>query len=218
MLIGTEVASRTSKSRTLYRGERMAAWRAQPRATLSSAFMVVERSLPPKAAEHISLTQGTRQAPPTISTKSMDSNGMPHAALASSRTFCTLAIIGLHISRKTSLVMLEPKSSSSMRHSTLMPASAFAERIFLVFVTESSNLKLAFLLESGSQPTFFLNCAANSLMRHSSMSRPPTLSDFSVTTVSLPFTNCTRETEKIDWPMLQKATVQGFSASKSFDR
>mmetsp|Transcript_90734 Transcript_90734/g.282654 ORF Transcript_90734/g.282654 Transcript_90734/m.282654 type:complete len:219 (+) Transcript_90734:1097-1753(+) len=218
MLMGTERASRTSKSRTLYRGDRMAACNAQPLATASSAFMVVESSLPPKAAEHISLTQGTRLAPPTISTKSMLSIGMPAASFAESRTFCTLSIIGLHISRKRSLVMLEPKSSSSMRHSTLMPASAFAERIFLVFMTASSSLKLAFLLERGSQPTFFLNCAANSRMRHSSMSRPPTLSDLSATTDSLPLKNWTTETEKRVWPMQQKATVHGFSASNSFDR
>mmetsp|Transcript_27465 Transcript_27465/g.78917 ORF Transcript_27465/g.78917 Transcript_27465/m.78917 type:complete len:219 (-) Transcript_27465:638-1294(-) len=218
MLTGTQRPSRTSKSRTLYRGDRMAACKAQPRATASSAFMVVESSFPPNAAEHISLTHGTLELPPIISTKSMDSSGMPAASLAESSTFWTLAIIGLHISRKRSLVMLEPKSSSSMRHSTLMPASALADRIFLVFVTESSSLKLAFFWDRGSQPTFFLNCAANSLMRHSSMSLPPTLSDLSAITVSLPFTNCTMETEKSERPMPQMATVQGFSASKSFDR
>mmetsp|Transcript_20115 Transcript_20115/g.62863 ORF Transcript_20115/g.62863 Transcript_20115/m.62863 type:complete len:219 (-) Transcript_20115:651-1307(-) len=217
MFTGTLRQSLTSKSRTLYRGDRIAACRAQPRATASSAFMVVDSSLPPKAAEHISFTHGTRLDPPTISTKSMDSTGMPLASLTASSTACTLAIMGLHMSRKTSRVMLEPKSSSSMRHSQLMPASLFAERIFLVFVTASSSLKDAFLFESGSQPTFFLNCAANSRMRHSSMSRPPTLSDFSQITVSLPLTNCTTDTEKIVWPMLQKATVHGFSASKSLD-
>mmetsp|Transcript_97058 Transcript_97058/g.225001 ORF Transcript_97058/g.225001 Transcript_97058/m.225001 type:complete len:219 (+) Transcript_97058:1066-1722(+) len=218
MHTGTRRPSRTSKSRTLYRGERMAAISAQPRATLSSAFMVVESSLLPKAAEHISLTQGTRLAPPTISTKSIWSKGRPQDSLAASSTFLTLAIIGLHMSRKRSRVMLEPKSSSSMRHSQLMPASLFAERIFFVFVTASSSLKEAFLLERGSAPTFFLNCAANSRMRHSSISRPPTLSDFSHTTVSLPFTNCTTDTEKMDWPMLQKTTVHGLSASNSFER
>mmetsp|Transcript_37516 Transcript_37516/g.86616 ORF Transcript_37516/g.86616 Transcript_37516/m.86616 type:complete len:262 (-) Transcript_37516:595-1380(-) len=221
IVTGCGMRSTTVKSRTLYSGESIAACSAHPRATDSSAFMVVDSSLPPKALEQNSLTQGTREAPPIISTKSICSIPMPAAAaaaLAPSRTAETLSIMGLHISRKTSRVIVEPKSSSSIRHSTESCASMFAERIFLVFVTASSSLKEAFLLLRGSQPTFFLNCAANSRMRHSFIVLPPTLSAFSQMTVSLPRMNCTTDTENMLCPMLQNATVHGFSASKSFER
>lgn len=55
-------------------------------------------------------------------------------------------------------------------------------------------------------------------MRHSSMSRPPVFSERSQSTCSRPLKNCTMDTEKMTWPTLQKATVQGFSGSKSLDR
>ena len=42
--------SRRERGCTLYNGDKIAACRAQPRATLSSAFMVVDRSLPPNAS------------------------------------------------------------------------------------------------------------------------------------------------------------------------
>mmetsp|Transcript_58896 Transcript_58896/g.167610 ORF Transcript_58896/g.167610 Transcript_58896/m.167610 type:complete len:458 (-) Transcript_58896:642-2015(-) len=210
--------SSTLNSRALNSGERMAACSVQPRATHSSAFMVVESSLPPKACEHISLTHGTREQPPHISTKSTALTGRPLAALAASSTSLTFFIIGLHMSRNFSRSIWLLKSSSSIRHSQLTPASELAERIFFVFVTASSSLKDAFLLESGSQPTCFLNCAANSRIKHSSMSRPPTLSDFSHRHVSLPRVNWKTDTEKIVWPMLQNATVMGFSGSKSLER
>mmetsp|Transcript_27459 Transcript_27459/g.78901 ORF Transcript_27459/g.78901 Transcript_27459/m.78901 type:complete len:259 (+) Transcript_27459:1542-2318(+) len=210
--------SSTLKSRTLYRGDRIAACSAQPLATLSSWFMVVERSLPPKASEQICLTHGTREAPPTISTQSIDSSGTLESVITLLRTSLALLMAGSHIFSKSARLMVLEKSSSSIKHSTVQPASLFAERIFFVLVTASSSLKADFLLESGSQPVFFLNCSANSRMRHSSMSRPPTSSDLSATTVSFPRTNCTIETEKSAWPIEQNATVMGFSGSKSFDR
>mmetsp|Transcript_48044 Transcript_48044/g.112455 ORF Transcript_48044/g.112455 Transcript_48044/m.112455 type:complete len:242 (-) Transcript_48044:668-1393(-) len=200
MLTECGMMSTTVKSRTLYSGDSIAACRAQPRATDSSAFIVVDSSLPPKAFEQNSFTQGTREAPPIISTKSICSVEIPAAAAAAfapSSTAETLSIIGWHISRKTSRVMVEPKSSSSMRHSTESCASMFAERIFLVLVTASSSLKAAFLLVSGLQPTFFSNCRANSRIRHSVIVLPPTLSAFSQMTVSFPLTNCTMETENM---------------------
>mmetsp|Transcript_24514 Transcript_24514/g.70414 ORF Transcript_24514/g.70414 Transcript_24514/m.70414 type:complete len:256 (+) Transcript_24514:1130-1897(+) len=213
-LTGKAEVSSTLNSRTLYSFERIAACRAQPRATHSSAFMVVESSLPPKALEHISLNHGTREAPPQISTASMEETGMPLAALAASSTSLTLFIMGLHMSSKSARVTLLPKSWSSMRHSQERLDSEFAERIFLVFVTASSILKRAFLLDMMSQPVFFWNCLAKLRMRHSSMFRPPTLSERSQTTDSRPRTNCTMATEKLAWPSWQKATVMGFSGSK----
>jgi len=67
--------------------------------------------------------------------------------------------------------------------------SEFADKIFFVFVTASSNLNKAFLFDNTSHPVFFLNCSENTLNKHSSMSRPPTFADFSHKMVSLPFTN-----------------------------
>mmetsp|Transcript_76381 Transcript_76381/g.196710 ORF Transcript_76381/g.196710 Transcript_76381/m.196710 type:complete len:258 (+) Transcript_76381:990-1763(+) len=198
---GSEVVSSTVKSRTLYRFDRRAACSVHPRATHSSAFMVVDSSLPPKALEHISLSQGTREAPPQISTWSMEDIARPHEDFAASSTASTLCIMGLHISRKSARSTLLPKSWSSMRHSQERLASELADRIFFVFMTASSSLKRAFLLDSTSQPVFFWNCAAKLRMRHSSMSRPPTLSDLSHKTVSLPFTNCTTATENTVWPI-----------------
>mmetsp|Transcript_83732 Transcript_83732/g.211104 ORF Transcript_83732/g.211104 Transcript_83732/m.211104 type:complete len:240 (+) Transcript_83732:1703-2422(+) len=212
------VVSSTLKSRTLYKGDKIAACKAQPRATLSSWFIVVERSLPPKASEHTLFTQGTREPPPTISTESICSKVRPEAAMAACKTFVTLSIAGLHISSKSALVILLAKSSSSIRHSQLTPASLLADKIFFVLDTASSSLKEAFLLLKGSHPTFFLNCEANSRIKHSSNSRPPTLSDLSTTTFNLPRTNWTIETEKMLTPIEQNATVIGFSGSKSFER
>mmetsp|Transcript_45087 Transcript_45087/g.96250 ORF Transcript_45087/g.96250 Transcript_45087/m.96250 type:complete len:247 (+) Transcript_45087:1130-1870(+) len=210
-LTGTGEVSSTLNSRTLYSGERIAAIVVQPRATHSSAFMVVESSRP-KAFEHISLNHGTREAPPQTSTVSTLTP--PEAALAASRTSLTFFIIGLHISRKSSRLIWLPKSSSSMRHSQEMLASVFAERIFFVLVTASSSLNNAFLFDNTSHPVFFLNCAAKVLMRHSSMSLPPTLSHFSHKTVNLPRTYWTIATENTTWPIWQNATVCGFSGSK----
>mmetsp|Transcript_110444 Transcript_110444/g.216589 ORF Transcript_110444/g.216589 Transcript_110444/m.216589 type:complete len:259 (+) Transcript_110444:160-936(+) len=211
------VLSSTLKSRTLYSGDSMAACRAQPRATASSWFIVVD-VLPPKASPQTCLTQGTREPPPTSSTESIWSTGMPHAAFASSRTLITLSLAGPHILSSSSRVMLLAKSASSIKHSHVMAASLLAERIFLVFITASSSLNEDFLFVKGSQPFFLANCAANSRIKHSSSSRPPTLSDFSHTTVSLPRTNWTIETENVEMPMEQKATVMGFSGSKSLER
>mmetsp|Transcript_15400 Transcript_15400/g.46191 ORF Transcript_15400/g.46191 Transcript_15400/m.46191 type:complete len:260 (+) Transcript_15400:1235-2014(+) len=180
--------------------------------------MVKESSLPPKALEHISLTQGTREAPPQTSTLWMDSTARPLAAFAASSTSSTFCIMGLHISRKSARFMLLLKSWSSMRHSQDMFASELAERIFFVLETASSSLKSAFLLDSTSQPVFFWNCSAKARMRHSSMSRPPTLSDFSHRTVSFPLTNCTMATENTVWPIWQKATVLGLAASNLAER
>mmetsp|Transcript_47806 Transcript_47806/g.86147 ORF Transcript_47806/g.86147 Transcript_47806/m.86147 type:complete len:217 (-) Transcript_47806:413-1063(-) len=143
----------------------------------------------------------------------MADTAKPLPVLAASSTSLTFCIIGLHIARKLSRSMLLLKSSSSMRHSQETAASEFAERTFLVFPTASSSLKHAFLLERTSQPVFFLNCSANARIRHSSMSRPPTLSDRSQSTVSFPLMNCTMDTVKRAWPIWQKATVEGFSAS-----
>mmetsp|Transcript_62617 Transcript_62617/g.193911 ORF Transcript_62617/g.193911 Transcript_62617/m.193911 type:complete len:259 (-) Transcript_62617:617-1393(-) len=210
--------SSTLKSRTLYRGDKIAACRAQPLATLSSWFIVVERSFPPKASEQTRLTQGTRDAPPTTSTESISSTGTFDSAITAARSALALAIAGSHIFSKSARVMVLEKSSSSIKHSTAQPASLFAERIFFVLVTASSSLNAAFLLVRGSHPVFFLNCAANSRMRHSSMSRPPMSSDLSQTTLSLPRTNCTMDTEKRAWPIEQNATVIGLSGSKSFER
>mmetsp|Transcript_62618 Transcript_62618/g.193917 ORF Transcript_62618/g.193917 Transcript_62618/m.193917 type:complete len:289 (+) Transcript_62618:1020-1886(+) len=217
-LTGNAEVSSTLNSLTLYSFERIAAWRAHPRATHSSAFMVVESSLPPNALEHMSLTQGTREAPPQISTASMEETARPLAALAASSTSLTFFIMGLHISSKSERLMLLLKSSSSMRHSHERLDSEFAERIFLVFVTASSSLKSAFLLDRTSQPVFFWNCLAKVRMRHSSMSRPPTFWDLSQTTESWPRTNCTMATEKSAWPIWQNATVRGLSVLKLFVR
>mmetsp|Transcript_45689 Transcript_45689/g.133023 ORF Transcript_45689/g.133023 Transcript_45689/m.133023 type:complete len:219 (-) Transcript_45689:643-1299(-) len=218
MSTACEEASSTLKSRTLYRGDRIAAWSAQPRATDSSWFMVVEIALPPKASEQTCLTHGTREPPPTISTESILSTGMPDAAFASSNTLLTRSMAGAHIASKSARVIVLAKSWSSIKHSHVMGASEFADKTFFVFNTASSSLNAAFLLVNGSQPCFFLNCAANTRMRHSSSSRPPTLSERSQTTVSLPRTKRTIETEKMEMPMEQKATVIGTSGSKSFDR
>mmetsp|Transcript_104148 Transcript_104148/g.301290 ORF Transcript_104148/g.301290 Transcript_104148/m.301290 type:complete len:263 (+) Transcript_104148:1466-2254(+) len=215
------VLSSTLKSRTLYNGDSMAACKAQPRATDSSWFIVVDKGLPSNASEQTCFTQGTREPPPMISTESISLTGTPaaaQAALTSSKTFTTLFLAGSHIFSNSSRVMLLAKSSSSMRHSTVKGASELAERTFFVFMTASSSLKDDFLLDNGLQPCFFSNCAANSRIKHSSNSRPPTLSDFSQTTVSFPRTNRTTDTEKRECPMEQKATVIGFSGSKSFDR
>lgn len=57
--------------------------------------------------------------------------------------------------------------------------------------------------------TFFWNCAANSRIKHSSMSRPPTRSEVSLSTRSLPRTNSTMLTEKIEWPMEQNLQLMG---------
>mmetsp|Transcript_10800 Transcript_10800/g.28712 ORF Transcript_10800/g.28712 Transcript_10800/m.28712 type:complete len:273 (+) Transcript_10800:1362-2180(+) len=190
----------------------------QPLATHSSAFMVVDNSLPPNAFEHISLTQGTREDPPHTSTTSMPDTATPQLLMAPASTAATLSIIGWHISKKSNRSILLEKSSSSMRHSQVMLDSEFADRIFLVLVTASSSLKSAFLLDNTSQPVFFLNCSAKTRIKHSSMSRPPTLADFSHKTVILPLTNLQMATEKIVWPIMQKATVCGFSTSKEFDR
>ena len=68
-----------------------------------------------KTCQTLSLTQGTREAPPIISTKSICSTVTPAAVmadLAPSRTAVTRSIMGWHISRKASRVMVEPKSSS----------------------------------------------------------------------------------------------------------
>mmetsp|Transcript_77890 Transcript_77890/g.225275 ORF Transcript_77890/g.225275 Transcript_77890/m.225275 type:complete len:240 (+) Transcript_77890:1521-2240(+) len=217
MLMAWGEESSTLKSRTLYKGERIAACNAQPRATLSSWFIVVDNCLPPRTSEQSFFTQGTRELPPTISTESICSGVNFDAAKADSNTAFTLAMAGAHIDSKSSRVIWLAKSASSIKHSTLTGASEFADKIFLVFMTASSSLKADFLLLSGSQPFFFSNCAAKARMRHSSSSRPPTLSDFSQTTVNLPRTNCTTVTENNEWPMEQKATVMGLSGSKSFD-
>mmetsp|Transcript_56972 Transcript_56972/g.148314 ORF Transcript_56972/g.148314 Transcript_56972/m.148314 type:complete len:213 (-) Transcript_56972:249-887(-) len=132
-LIAFGEMSCTWKSRTLYSGDKIAAWRAQPRATLSSWFIVVERSLPPNASEHSCFTHGTREPPPTISTESICSGVMPEAAKAASKTAFAFSIAGLHISSKSARVIWLAKSSSSIRHSQLMGASEFAERTFFVF-------------------------------------------------------------------------------------
>ena len=55
---------------------------------------------------------------------------------------------------------------------------------------------------------FFWNCAANSRIKHSSMSRPPTRSEVSLSTCSLPRTNWTMLTEKMECPMEQNLEVQ----------
>mmetsp|Transcript_58464 Transcript_58464/g.153953 ORF Transcript_58464/g.153953 Transcript_58464/m.153953 type:complete len:260 (-) Transcript_58464:283-1062(-) len=180
--------------------------------------MVVDSSLPPKALEHISLTQGTREAPPQISTESMDATARPHEAFALSSTSFTFCIMGLHISRKISRSMLLPKSWSSIMHSQETLASELEERTFFVFPTASSSLKRALLLDSTSQPVFFWNCSAKARIRHSSMSRPPTFSDFSHRTVSFPLTNCTIATENTVWPIWQKATVVCLTGSKLLER
>mmetsp|Transcript_104147 Transcript_104147/g.301283 ORF Transcript_104147/g.301283 Transcript_104147/m.301283 type:complete len:212 (+) Transcript_104147:1417-2052(+) len=210
--------SSTLNSRTLYNGESMAACNAHPRATLSSWFMVVESALPPKISEHSPFTQGTLDPPPTISTESICSSDKPDAEIADSSTARARSMAGAHIRSKSSRVIWPERSASSMRQSQVIPASLLADRIFFVFCTASSSLNFAFLLHKGSQPSFALNCEANSRIKHSSNSRPPTLSDFSQTTVSFPRTNRTTDTEKRECPMEQKATVIGFSGSKSFDR
>mmetsp|Transcript_136543 Transcript_136543/g.345761 ORF Transcript_136543/g.345761 Transcript_136543/m.345761 type:complete len:213 (-) Transcript_136543:866-1504(-) len=133
MLTGNGEMSFTWKSRTLYNGDKIAACRAQPRETLSSWFIVVERSLPPNASEHSCFTHGTREPPPTISTESICSGVMPEAAKAASKTAFAFSIAGLHISSKSARVIWLAKSSSSIRHSQLMGASEFAERTFFVF-------------------------------------------------------------------------------------
>mmetsp|Transcript_85045 Transcript_85045/g.245926 ORF Transcript_85045/g.245926 Transcript_85045/m.245926 type:complete len:234 (+) Transcript_85045:1322-2023(+) len=216
-LTGNRVESSTWKSRTLYNGDSIAACNAQPRATLSSEFMVVESSLPPKHSEHKFFTHGTLELPPTISTESTCSGDSPDAAMADSNTARARAIAGAHIRSKSSRVTWPDKSSSSIKHSQVIPASVLADNIFFVFVTESSSLNDALLLLKGSQPTFALNWAANSRIKHSSKSRPPTLSDRSQTTRRRPRQNWTIETEKIELPIEQNATVMGFSGSKSFD-
>merc|ERR1719265_2517389 len=156
------------------------------------------REPPPTNASRIMVfTQGTREPPPTISTKPTSSTETPLASFADSRTARTRSIIGWHMLAKSARLIMLAKSSSSMRHSTFTGASLFADKTFLVFVTASSSLSRAFLLDRTSQPTFFLNCAANSRIRHSSISRPPTLSDRSQRTDSLPLTNWTNETEII---------------------
>mmetsp|Transcript_28139 Transcript_28139/g.45180 ORF Transcript_28139/g.45180 Transcript_28139/m.45180 type:complete len:209 (-) Transcript_28139:791-1417(-) len=176
---GNTDLSSTLNSRVLNSGERIAACKAHPLATHSSAFMVVESSFPPKAAEHMSLTHGTREAPPQISTASMADKGIPLPVLTLSSTSLTFCIMGLHISKKSARVIVLEKSWSSMRHSQETGASLFADRTFLVLPTASSNLKHAFLFPNTSQPVFFLNCSAKVRMRHSSISRPPTFDDFS---------------------------------------
>mmetsp|Transcript_73752 Transcript_73752/g.240195 ORF Transcript_73752/g.240195 Transcript_73752/m.240195 type:complete len:223 (+) Transcript_73752:1787-2455(+) len=222
MLMANGDVSSTLKSRTLYKGDKIAACRAQPRATLSSWFMVVDSSfspsLQPKASAQSFFTQGTREPPPTISTTSICSIVKPEAARAASRTAFVLTMAGSHILSRSSRFIRLAKSCSSMRHSTLTGASVFAERTFFVFMTASSNLKAAFLLVRGSQPCFFLNCSENARIKHSSNARPPTLSDFSQITFNFPRMNWTMETLKREFPIEQKATVSGFSTSKSLER
>mmetsp|Transcript_25428 Transcript_25428/g.70848 ORF Transcript_25428/g.70848 Transcript_25428/m.70848 type:complete len:314 (-) Transcript_25428:949-1890(-) len=109
-LTGKAAMSSATNSRHLIKGDKIAACKVQPRATHSSAFMVVESSLPPNAAEHISFNQGTRHAPPHISTVSTSDAMGPAVAFAASSTPLTLFIMGSHISKKSERSMLLEKS------------------------------------------------------------------------------------------------------------
>merc|ERR1712039_912467 len=68
MLTPFVILSLTANGLTLYAGESIAACRAHPLATHSSAFKVVDSSFSLKHFDIKFLNQGTRDAPPTIST------------------------------------------------------------------------------------------------------------------------------------------------------
>ena len=67
----------------------------------------------------------------------------------------------------------------------------------------------------GMSAAFFWNCDANSRIKHSSMSRPPTRSEVSLSTRSLPRTNWTILTEKMECPMEQNLAVSGTGELRS---
>mmetsp|Transcript_47153 Transcript_47153/g.102624 ORF Transcript_47153/g.102624 Transcript_47153/m.102624 type:complete len:250 (+) Transcript_47153:1849-2598(+) len=204
-----ETLSTTSNSRTLNMGLSMAACRQHPRATASSAFKVRLScsGCKPNLAPTRRWKNGTRLAPPTISTVLISSTGIGAPSTALSNTAWILLIMGSHIFSKSSLLILALRSSSFINISTLAVASKLALRIFLALVAVSSSLNLALRSDSGSHLYFCWKAAAKFSIRHLSMSRPPQLLSLAAeTSSSLLFENFTMQTEKVECPMEAKAT------------
>mmetsp|Transcript_5087 Transcript_5087/g.8533 ORF Transcript_5087/g.8533 Transcript_5087/m.8533 type:complete len:246 (+) Transcript_5087:1186-1923(+) len=210
-------------SLTLKRVESMAACRAQPRHTDSSAFMVVERPIlmavasSSRSCDMRALTNSRRVEPPTISTEERSAGESPEVSSASRMGPSRRARSGSAISISCSRVSLQLKSRSSIRHSTLIGASVtpLGLRVFLAFSAAANSFIRALGLAQASRPCLALNSLAMYLAMHSSNARPPRLRSYAaLLTASLPVWNDTHDAVKDAWPRSRNMTLVSFSASK----
>mmetsp|Transcript_16266 Transcript_16266/g.47740 ORF Transcript_16266/g.47740 Transcript_16266/m.47740 type:complete len:200 (-) Transcript_16266:658-1257(-) len=194
---------------TLNRVERMAAWRAHPRETASSAFMVVDRPLlmalgskgtpaPARMAVSRSLTKPMRVDPPTISTEEISSGANPDWARAAWIGASSRARRGSAADLNSSRVSFRKKSMSFMRHSQDMGVSdtPAGDRVFLAFSAATRSFIRTLGFSQGSSPCLALNSAAMCLAIRTSKSRPPSCRSWVLAwTASLPVTKDAAVTE-----------------------
>mmetsp|Transcript_94190 Transcript_94190/g.141136 ORF Transcript_94190/g.141136 Transcript_94190/m.141136 type:complete len:279 (-) Transcript_94190:842-1678(-) len=160
---GSGLNSIISYGNTLNRGERMADCRAAPRATASSAFIVVDRVEILRISMNFCLTNPIREVPPTIST---DAKSLAEI-LASARHAFTgasnLSIKGLHMASYSGALSMMWKSKSSMRHSRLIDASftPFGLSVFFAFSAAANSLSMTFGLSRGLPDNLLLNFSTN---------------------------------------------------------
>mmetsp|Transcript_27189 Transcript_27189/g.49350 ORF Transcript_27189/g.49350 Transcript_27189/m.49350 type:complete len:215 (-) Transcript_27189:822-1466(-) len=185
ILIGKGWYSITSYGKTLNLGERMALCRAQPRATASSAFIVVLSPLftalasRPRISAKVCFTLATRVAPPTISTLARSALVRLVSASARSIGAANRANRGSHMARYSSALRETPKSKSSMRHSRLIRASLTPAglRVFFAFSAATVSLSITLALSLGLPLSLPLYFSSNLVAIHSaiieSKSLPP---------------------------------------------
>ena len=168
-----------SYGKTLNRGDRIADCRAAPRATASSAFIVVDRVSTPKISFSLFLTNPMRVLPPTISTELKSLAASPASASAFFNGPSRRASKGAHIASYSSAFSMIWKSKSSMRHSRLIDASftPVGLRVFLAFSAAATTLTMTLGLSCGFEDSFLEYFSTNLSAIHSaivsSKERPP---------------------------------------------
>mmetsp|Transcript_38744 Transcript_38744/g.54559 ORF Transcript_38744/g.54559 Transcript_38744/m.54559 type:complete len:363 (-) Transcript_38744:683-1771(-) len=201
-LIGYGWDSWISYGNTLKRGDRIALWSAVPRATASSAFIVVDRVLTPKISIIWRLTAPIRVVPPTISTDAKSVAVRFASVSAFSIGTPRRSNNGLQRASYSSALREQAKSKSSIRHSRLMRASLTpcGLSVFFALSAASNNFMRTLGFSIGSAESLFLYFSWNLVEIHWAMarskSRPPSDSSEKVDlTTSLPGSKETRETE-----------------------
>mmetsp|Transcript_21111 Transcript_21111/g.47627 ORF Transcript_21111/g.47627 Transcript_21111/m.47627 type:complete len:571 (+) Transcript_21111:1110-2822(+) len=227
-LTGKLTASKTWNSLTRKRVESKAACQAVPRATASSAFIVVCSPLfiaalligspaPMRMSASRSLTKPRRVVPPTISTVAMSAGGRPDSPRACMMGGTIRASSGSDASMKSARVRVRLKSISSMRHSQPIRASETPAglSVFLAFSAAASSFMRALGFSHGSPPCFALKASLIFRAMITSNSRPPRLRSWAAAlTESLPVWNAATVALKVPWPKSRNMQPWGFSASK----